>query len=183
MSASDRQSAPRRRSAGFTLVEVMVAMTLLFILSAAVLSSFVFMLRAEQSLTNYNLMNAQARSVLEQFGTDAKSASDVTNFTASSITMSVPLNTTGTTNDVTYAYNSGAGTITRTVGAASATLVTNINTFTFRYLNSLNIVTTSLAELKQVQLSMLLVRTVESAKTSQYVISAQFTLRAKPVSH
>lgn len=179
----DRQPPRPQRTAGFTLLEVMVASSLFSILSVAVLSSFVFMLRAEQSLANYNLMNAQARNVLEVFSRDAKSASDVTNFTASTITLSVPLDTVGTTSAVIYTFDSDAGTVVRTAGGVSTTLVTNINTFAFRYLNSLNAVTTSLAELKQVQFSMLLVRTVESAKTSQYVISAQFTLRAKPVSH
>ncbi|MBI3885423.1 MAG: prepilin-type N-terminal cleavage/methylation domain-containing protein [Opitutae bacterium] len=181
MWASEKTAARRRHA--FTLVEVMVATSLLAILTAAVLSSFIFILRAERSLANYAEMNTQARRFLELLGRDARSATDVTNTTATAITMSVPANLSGTTQAVTYAYDASAGTVTRSVAGVATVLVKNVSTLTLNFLNSSNTATTSLVELKQVQVSMHILRTVQQATTSEYVISAQYTLRSKAVSH
>ena len=181
MSASKPTTPARRR--GFTLVEVMIATSLMAILTAAVLSSFIFILRAERSLANYAEMNTQARRLLEQLGRDARSAVDVTNTTASSITMSVPSNLSGSTQSVTYTYDSAAATVSRQIGGVTTVLVKNVNTLTFNFLNSSNAATASLLELKQMQVSLRILRTVQQATTSEYVISAQYTLRSKAVSH
>lgn len=173
----------KRSTTGLTLVEVLVATGLLGTLMAAVLSSFVFMLRGEQSLANYTTMNAEARDLLELLSRDAKSAVAVTNFTATSLTLTVPRNKTGGTTDVTYEFDGGTNSFIREATGSTTTLVRDVSTFSFRYLNSQNSVTNSLAELKQVQLSLRIVRKVSLATTSQYVISAQYTLRAKPTAH
>ncbi len=181
MWASEKNPPTRRR--GFTLVEVMIATSLLAILTAAVLSSFIFILRAERSLANYAEMNTQARRFLEQLGRDARSATDVTNTTTTAITMSVPSNLTGSVQDVTYSYDSSAGTVSRQVAGVTTVLVKNVSTLTLNFLNSSNAATASLVELKQVQVSMHILRTVQQATTSEYVISAQYTLRSKAVAH
>lgn len=173
----------QRRTRGFTLVELLVATSLTAILTAAIMSSFIFILRAERSLANYAEMNTQARRLLEQLGRDARSAADVTNTTTTGITMRVPSNLSGTLQDVTYTYNAGAGTLSRQIGGVTTVLVRNVSAMTFNFLNSSNTLTTSLLELKQVQVSLRIVRLVQQATTSEYVISAQYTLRAKPVSH
>ncbi len=173
----------RRGRLGFTLVEVMVSTSLLGMLMIAVLSSFIFTIRSEQALTNYNLMNTEARGLLELLSRDSKCALDVTNFTASSVTMVIPLDTDSHTTSVTYGYDSSAGTVSRETGGVTRTLATNVSSFTFSYYNGLNIATTSLVELKQIQLTLRLARTVSLATTSQYVISAQYTMRSKPTSH
>ncbi len=192
MSASDaiaRRPAPptpsgaRRRARGLTLVEVLISVSLLGMLMAAVLSSFVFVLQGEQSLGNYNAMNADARELLEYLSRDAKSASAVTNFTGTSLTLSVPVNTSGGTQDVTYEFDAATDSCVREVGGVRRALVSDVESFSFRYLNSNNAVTASLVELKQVQLSMRIVRRVSFSTNSQYVISAQYTLRAKPTAH
>ena len=157
--------------------------SLLGMLMAAVLSSFVFLVQGEQSLANYNAMNADARELLELLSRDAKSASAVTNFTTTSLTLTVPLNTSGGTQDVTYEFDAATDSCVREAGGTERTIVRNVSDFAFRYLNSNNAVTASLAELKQVQLSMRIMRRVSFTSTSQYVISAQYTLRAKPTAH
>lgn len=182
MSASDR-SPPRRARRGFTLVEVLVSTTLLGLLMLAVLTSFVFLLRSQQSLANYTDMNADARRLLELLSRDTRSATTVTDFTATSLTLVVPVDTAGGTGEVTYDFDPADSVMRRTAAGATVTLATGVDAFRFTYLNGNNAVTTSLAELKQVQLSLHLARTVSLATTSQYVISAQYTLRAKPTSH
>jgi prepilin-type N-terminal cleavage/methylation domain-containing protein len=181
MSASEQPAA--RRVRGLTLIEVLLSTSLLGLLMSAVLSSFVFLLQGEQSLGNYNAMNSEARALLEMLGRDSKSAVDVTNFTATSLTLVVPVDTSGGTQEVTYELDAATDTCVRIAGGQTRALVPNVTSFNFRYLNGNNVITASLAELKQVQLSLRMVRRVSSSSNSQYVISAQYTLRAKPTAH
>lgn len=182
MSAGDALR-PRRRRA-FTLVEMLISLTLVMLLTLALLTSYVFIARGERSLVNYGEMNAQARKMLDLLGDDLRMARDVTNFTSTSLSLKLPTSLTDTTatQTVTWDYVSASGTVTRTVGATVTTLAKDVNSFSFYYTNNSNAVTTSLVEVKQVQLAMRMQRLVASAITSEYVISAQFTMRSKKTS-
>lgn len=175
----------RRRARGFSLVELLISLALVMLLTLALLTSYVFIARGDRSLQNYGDMNAQARKLLERLGEDLRAATDVTNFTASELILTVPANATGTvTQDVIWDYNSVDGTVTRQAGTSEAvTLARDVQTFSFYYANGNNVETTSLVEVKQVQLSLRMLRLVASSVTSEYVISAQFTMRAKSTSH
>jgi hypothetical protein len=162
----------------------MISMTLMLLLTLALLTSYVFIARGDRSLTNYGDMNAQARRLLDQLGADARSATDVTNFTTSTLTMTVPTNATATTTqDVIWTYDSVAGTVTRQDNSGTRTLARDVNSFAFYYTNANNVQTTSLVEVKQVQVSLRMLRLVASTITSEYVISAQYTMRAKSTQH
>jgi type II secretory pathway pseudopilin PulG len=175
---------PFRRRAGFSLVELLISLGLMMMLTLALLTSYVLILRGDRSLTNYIEMNSKTRALLEQLGRDLRSATDVTNFTASTLTLTVPTNPAATaTQDVIWSYDSAAGTITRADGGGTKILLRDVQTFAFYYTNSNNVETASLVEVKQVQLSLRIVRLVASASTSQYVISAQYTMRAKSTAH
>ena len=170
----------RSRSAGFSLVELMISLTLVMMLTLALLSSFVFIARGDRSLTNYGDMNSQARKLLEQLGADLRSATDVTNFTATTLTLTVPLNPAVTaTQDVIWDYDATSGTVTRADNTGTKTWAQNVQLFSFYFYNGSNVQTTSLVEVKQVQLSLRMLKLVASTITSEYVISAQFTMRAK----
>lgn len=174
----------RRSRRGFSLVELLISLALMMMLTLALLTSYVFIARGDRSLQNYGEMNVQARRMLEQLGADLRSATDVTNFTASSLTLSVPTSATGTaTQDVVWEFNSTTGVVTREDNSGEKTLARDVQTFSFYYANGNNVQTTSLVEVKQVQLSLRMLRLVASAVTSEYVISAQFTMRAKSTAH
>lgn len=182
MSGGRRSS--RRREAGFSLVELLISLSLIMMLTLALLTSYVFILRGDQSLTNYAGMNAQARQMLEILGSDLRTATDVTNFTASSLTISVPTTAAATTtHDVVWEYDAGAGTFSRQDSSGTKVYARDVSTFSFLYYNGNNVATTSLVEVKQVQVSLRMLRLVASAVTSEYVISAQFTMRAKSTAH
>jgi type II secretory pathway pseudopilin PulG len=178
---SDGRHKPARcRRRGFSLVELLISLTLVMLLTLALLTSYVFIARGDRSLSNYGEMNAQARKLLEQLGGDLRAATDVTDFTATTLSLLVPTDVAATaTEDVVWAYDSVAKTVTRQNGTGSAILARDVEIFAFYYANSNNVQTTSIVEVKQVQLSMRLVRLVASSVTSEYVISAQFTMRAK----
>ncbi len=182
MSAGPRNLA--RRSAAFSLVELLISLTLVMLLTLALLTSYVFIARGDRSLQNYGDMNSQARKLLEQLGADLRGATDVADFTVSGLTLTVPTNVAGTTTqDVIWDFDSVSGRVTRQDSAGTVTLARDVQTFAFFYANGNNVETTSLVEVKQVQLSLRMVRLVASSITSQYVISAQFTMRAKSTAH
>lgn len=181
MPAGPTPEPPRTRR-GFTLVEVLISITLAALLMLAAMTSFLFTLRGERSLANYSEMNARARQVLDKMGRDFRMAGDVPagGFTSSSVLIKVPTDSTATAwQDVTWAYHATAKTVTRTVGGVSTIYATDVTSFVFTYYNTAGVAPGNDVELKQIQLSMRLYRTVQSAATSEYVTSAQFTLRAK----
>ena len=174
------------RTTGFSLVELMISLSLIMLLTLALLTSFTFIARGDQSLTNYGEMNAQARKLLELLGQDLRSATDVTDFTANHLTLTVPTNTAGTTTqDVIWSYDSVTATVTRQSNAGTTTFARNVETFSFYYYNgaSPSVETTSLVEVKQVQLKLRMLRLVAGTVTSEYVISSQFTMRANATAH
>lgn len=162
----------------------MISLTLVMMLTLALLRSYVFIVRNDRSLQNYWEMNVQARRLLERLGEDLRAATDVTNFTGSALTLTVPTNAAATaTQDVSSDYNAVTGVVTRHDNTGTATLACDVNTFLFYYANNNNVETTSLVEVKQVQLSLRMLRLVASTITSEYVFSAQFTMRAKSTAH
>ncbi len=173
-----------QRPAGFSLVELIISLTLVMMLTLALMTSYVFIARGDRSLQNYGEMNAQARKLLDQLGQDLRAATDVTNFTASTLTLTVPTNTGATTSqDVTWDYDTVNAIVTREDASGTVTLARDVSTFSLYYANGSNVETTSLVEVKQVQLSLRMLRLVASTVTSEYVISAQFTMRAKSTAH
>lgn len=171
-----------RNLRGFTLVEVLISVSLAALLTLAALTSFLFTLRGERSLAYYSEMNARARIVLDKMGSDFRMAGDVPagGFNSSSVLIKVPTDSTSTAwQNVTWAYNSTARTVTRTVGGVATIYATDVTSFVFTYYNTAGAAVGNDVELKQIQLSMRLYRTVQTATTSEYVTSAQFTLRAK----
>ena len=174
----------RDRAAGFSLVELMISLSLVMMLTLALITSYLFIARGDQSLTNYAAMNVQARALLEALGSDLRSATDVTNFTSSTLSLVVP-STPGATGgqDVVWTYDSVAATLTRQAGSSSRVYARDIESLSLLYYNMLSAPTTSLVEVKQVQVNLHMVKLVASAMTSEYVISAQFTMRAKSTTH
>lgn len=116
-SASAAVSPGRLRGAGpgFTLVELLIGMSLALILIIAVLSSYVFLGRSFSrtlgvGMANQPTLEAQGRRTLETFALDVEMTAAISNPTASEITLTVP-HSTGGTQDVTYYYNSTAAPV------------------------------------------------------------------------
>lgn len=177
----------RRAGCGaYTLLELLVAVSLCALLTLAALTSLTFTIRGERSLANYSEMNERARRMLEQLGRDLRATGGVPalGYSSTSLQLSVPSDLTGTNwQTVTWSYDATTATLTRRVaGGSPVVYATNVRSFNFKYFNNSGAVPTSEVDLKQVQLSMSMQRylgTTNSASVSDYVISAQFTLRAK----
>ncbi len=135
---------PRLQShTGFTLVELLVGMSLALIVMTGVLSTFTFLGRNLNRLTNQQQLESEARRALAYFGQDVRMASALTSPGDSTVTFT-QLTSTGTTTTVYNYYPSAttvsgvnipAGSLTRTSpsGSTPVILLRNLLSFDFDY--------------------------------------------------
>lgn len=194
-------------TAGFTLVELLISMSLGLVVMTAVLSSYLFLGRNLTRLANQQMVETEARRLQAMFAQDTRMATGVTNPTAASLTLTLPdSSSTITTRTVAYQYHSSGTTlngvvvpaysVTRTyddnsVSPQTRVLVRDIVplSFTFKYYDESGYeytVPTSAAYrqgLKQVAFSFV-ARTgsgVNGTLTPNYTAeSPRFVLRNKP---
>lgn len=100
---------PANRSAGFTLGELIIGVSLSLIVMTGVLSSYVFVARSYNRTIGFGMANqptleAQGRRTLAWFAQDVQMASAVTGPSAAEVTLTVPRSDGGTKN-VTYYFN------------------------------------------------------------------------------
>ncbi len=124
--------------AGFTLVELLIGATLSAAIMAAVLSSYIYLGRSLTRLGNQQALETEARRTLGYFTQDVLTATGLSGTpSASSVTFTLPA--ANGTMTVAYAYDSTAGTLTRTPGSGTAVvLLRNITSpgCIFRYYDS-----------------------------------------------
>lgn len=157
------------KSAGFTLIELMVAMGVAMVMLAAVTTTFISQTKIYNAQEQINEMQQSARAAMDLITRELKMAgynpagASFTGvvYSATQLRIQADLNGDGTisTNStaneqVTYAYDSGAQRITRTVGNGSAqTVAGNVTSFTFTYLDSAGASTTNPTSIRQVSVS------------------------------
>lgn len=103
------------RSAGFTIGELLVGVSLSLIVMTGVLSSYVFVARSYNRTIGFGMANqptleAQGRRTLAWWAQDVQMTSAVTGVSASEVTLTVPRSDGGTKN-VTYYYNSSGSAV------------------------------------------------------------------------
>jgi len=167
---------------GFSLVEVIIATSLGMMVSAAVISSFLFIARSSSSIINYTDMNKESRSGLEAFGRDIRSAKTISSgFTSTEFTI-----TKYDDDTVSYLYRPSEPTkpLVRIGSSGDETVVMKgIQDLTFYYYNLQGSQATVPLEVKQIQLQLKLARKAGSLDNTDHVISARFILRNKKVSN
>jgi prepilin-type N-terminal cleavage/methylation domain-containing protein len=180
---------PDSRRSGFTLVEILISSVLGSIVMAGVLSTFLFIGRSAVSVSNYGEMEAEARRGLEMFSQDVRMARDLTNFSATSVTLTVPTSTG--VHFVIYSYNAGTKTFFRRAGAtataaAAATpvpIIRHVEVFSLKRYNLQQQLASNNLETKQLQLELRAVRRdFTKAINTNTVLSARFIMRNKRVS-
>lgn len=181
-----------RPRSGFTLVELLVGMTLGLIVMAAVISCFVFLSRNLTRLQIQQKFDAQGRRALLYFAQDVRMASSISSPTATSITLVLPTSSGSTTN-VLYAYDASTGTLSRTPGftgiGTNPPLLTNLTSFAFNYYDVYGYPYASLAfytvGIKQISVNFTAQSSASWNLTQQafnyQVNSARVILRNKPV--
>ncbi len=185
----------RKRFAGFTLTELMIAASLGSIILAGVLSSFLMLVRSGVRTSNYSVMETETRRAFEQMGIDSRMANNlVSNFTGNvitSFTLTIPSEDLLSQRQVTYGYDTSDSTNQKlfmvpgsdpTVTTGRLNLVSHITNLTFlRYDTSDTLIpasTTSDAGVKHIQISVSVSRSASGVSAATQVIrSSAFTLR------
>lgn len=78
--------------AGFTLLETLIAVFVMLIALASIVSTFIVFANSSKSVGSYVAMNTESRNGLEIYARDVRAALDITSATATSITISYPNN-------------------------------------------------------------------------------------------
>jgi len=137
-------------SAGFSLVELLVGVTLSGAIMAAVLSAYIFVGRNFAKLGHQQTLENEARRTLIYFGDDIRMASgltDTANLSASRISLLIP---TGIgSNTITYYFNDASSAATVSINGTNVSMAANsltrcvYNGSTVTSLTLLNNVTTA----------------------------------------
>ncbi len=135
-----------RHSAGFTLVELLVAISLGGIVMTGMLSTYMFLGRNLVRLNNQQMLDDGHRRLLLEFSQDFRKAEAVTFASDTVMTFRVPNATASFT--ITYTYTAGAnytGTLVRTTTPATTTrtLARNLGSFDFDYFDGTDSAVTS----------------------------------------
>jgi prepilin-type N-terminal cleavage/methylation domain-containing protein len=174
-----------RSSSGFTLVEMLVGMTLALLTAAAIMSSFVFMIRSSHSVHNYAEMNAESRQALEILGRDLRNSVKVTSpvLRPDRIRLNV-MQEDGAVKQVEYVLISDASgsSLIRMDAGEERVLMRGIDELNFRYYDLQSAEVTNPLAVKQVQVQVKLLRSVLGLENTERVLSARFILRNKRVS-
>ena len=167
-----------QKTAAFTLIELMVALTIGMIVMASVATTFTSQTRTYSAQEQINQMEQNARGALDIMSREIKMAgynpasgtvTGVASYTSTTLTIQADLTGNGTIStsssdneQIAYAYDSTNMKITRQVGSGTAeTLAENIDSLTFTYYQaSGTTLATSASEIRRVNIAI-------SAKTAK----------------
>jgi type IV pilus assembly protein PilW len=154
---------------GFTLVELMVSMSIGMVILAAVTTTFMSQTRIYNAQEQINEMQQNARGALDIITREVKMAgynpngASVVGVTYSTTQLMIEADLDSTpgisvssaaNEKITYAYDAANNRITRAVGSGSAqVLAEHITAFAFSYLDGTGTATTVAANIRQVSIS------------------------------
>jgi type IV pilus assembly protein PilW len=148
------------RSTGFTLVELMVAMTIGLIVLAAIYNIFTVQNKSFDVEEQITEMQQNARAAMDimtreirMAGYDPNSNATAKIITATASTLSFNLDVPSDNTTITYAFDSGLKKITRTEGGGGAQpLAENIQAMAFTYYDVNGNVTAAPADIRQIKI-------------------------------
>lgn len=165
-------------NAAFTLVEIIVAMTIGSFLLVSAYATIMSLAKGSQSVINFTEMNTQTRFALEWFGRDSRMAEDVI---AADVNRTL-LVVNGV--QVEYRFEPSAKTLFRTEGTSSPkAILYDVDDLLFNYYTLRHGDTKTPLEVKHIQLEAKLERRVLQIANTNYIISARFMMRNKNVSN
>jgi Tfp pilus assembly protein PilE len=186
------QQSTHQASAGFTLAELIVAAAISGLVLASMIATFITFAVGARSVGAYMDMSKDSRFVLEYFARDMRAAEDVATATASTLTVVFPATSFYDGSSITYDYDRDAKLLFRIKQDSSNTVISNevlldgVEQFAFSYFNplgsSLSVNTASiLLSVKSVQVDAKMLRKISRTEATDYIISARFMMRNRPV--
>ena len=158
-----------KKTFGFTLVELMVSMAISLAVLAAIAGTFTAQTRQNSAEEQLGQMQQNVRGALDLMIREIhmagyKPAGGVFNGiqTSSATTLRIKLDldssgveTDGTTDDISYAFDSSTGLISRTLNntGSTATLADNVTAFSFTYLDANGTSTTTNTAVRRITIN------------------------------
>lgn len=178
---------------GFTILELTVTTTISGFVLAAMVATFITFAIGSNSIAAYTDMSKDSRTVLEYFARDMRAAADVKVASLYKLVVTMPSSGSfykGTT--VTYDYDKNTQLFFRIESDSTGKELSNdllldgVEQFAFSYFNPLgNPISLStesiLLSVKSVQVDAEMVRDISEAEATDYIISARFMMRNRPV--
>ncbi|MFP4069137.1 MAG: PilW family protein [Verrucomicrobiota bacterium] len=189
MNAAAQCSARKR---GFTLVELIVSMTLSGVILASITSTFMAFAIGSKSIGAYTEMSSQSRKTLELFSRDIRAADDVTSASKTRVVVTMPDNDFYAGESIEYVFDDLVGIFSRIEREEDGTVVSNsvlldgVERFAFCYYDPLGSLLaygspSLLLSIKSVQIDSELLRDISTTDATDYIISARFMMRNRPV--
>jgi type IV pilus assembly protein PilW len=158
-----------KKTAGFTLIELLVSMAIGLVVIAAVAGTFTAQTRQNSAEEQIAQMQQNVRGALDLMLREIQMAgykpaggtfNGIQTSTSTTLRIKLDLDSTGvetdgTTDDITYTFDSSSGLITRTLnnGGSSATLADNITGFTFAYSDANGASTTTNTSVRRITIN------------------------------
>ena len=195
--------APAPRLRGFSLVEMMVALSIGAFVIAGILSSYTFLGRNLFRYSNQQQLAAQTQRTLQIFTQDVHAATNVGSISGTVLQLQYSPSTIqspSSSNVVTYTYSASAGTLVRTVTgtlpsglatASSLNLLSGISPSVsnfFNYYDKNNVAATNTLGVKKISIPTFTITSVTvgksgnasaNTKSSYTAASARLILRSK----
>jgi hypothetical protein len=118
---------------GLTLFELLIAMGAGSLFFAAVASMMMFSGKSSAALGNYADLDRYSRNALDTMSAEIRQANRLTSYATNQLQFENVDSSTGATNTLTYTYDSSAGTLTRTSGGQTKTLLVGIVTNSLQF--------------------------------------------------
>jgi Tfp pilus assembly protein PilW len=115
----------KKRSAGLTLVELMVATVIGSLLIASIMALSSYTARSFAAISNYVELDRQSRKALDRFTMMIRECDGVTAFSTNTVSLSYH------STPLTYTYNQGAQTLTENANGTVSTILSGCTSFGF----------------------------------------------------
>ena len=166
-----------KRSSGFTVVELLIALTIAVITLAAAYPTMTFLLKSNYALGQATIMAKESRMFAEQLGWDVRSTVDLSSAGSSRMKV-ITEDPDGIQETITYYWKQDQGILTRKVGSGTArTIMENVSYLKFDYYDSKDLKTQKIIDIKKVQVQLVLKESVMSKEYEWDFKSSRFVMR------
>lgn len=177
---------------GYTMVELIVATGLMGIVMVSMVGTFMVFASGSKGVAAYTEMSQQSRKALELFARDIRASEDVTTATQHDVVVVIPEDTYYSGGTAQYTFDQDLGLFSRVIRDNSGVVTSNqilldgVELFAFGYFDplgqSLDYAKESLLlSVKSIQIDAEMVRAVSQNEATDYIISARFLMRNRPV--
>lgn len=186
------ETVSRASRKAYTLVELMISSGLLAMVLVSIVGTFMVFARGAKGVAAYTEMSQQSRKALELFARDLRAAEDVTKADQYNLYIDIPETVYYGGESVQYVFDKDFGIFSRVEYDKDGKLNSNdvlldgVEQFMFGFYDPLGqrldySQESLLLSVKSVQIDSEMVRDVSQTDATDYIISARFMMRNRPL--